>query len=78
MVQDPKNSAHYHCWQLPPQGTTTPVIPSVNAASLIDPWNSPYAYFTSVQGNDYHKVDAQSAIPSPGVLYIPATNTTLS
>lgn len=26
---------------------------SAEAASLVDPWNSPYAYFTSIQGNDY-------------------------
>jgi len=50
----------------PPQGS--PPIPSTNAASLVDPWGTPYAYFTSIQGNDYFKIDAQNVVPNPGTL----------
>ena len=34
-------------------GTGWSLVGSANAAVLVDTWESPYAYFTSIQGNDY-------------------------
>jgi prepilin-type N-terminal cleavage/methylation domain-containing protein len=41
-------------------------VPSAFATSLVDPWGGPYAYFASIQGNDYNKLN--DLTPVGGVL----------
>src|SRR5262249_12964489 len=46
-------------------------IPSVSAKSLIDPWETPYAYFASIQGNDYGNLNDGTPIPGgPAFIWI--------
>jgi prepilin-type N-terminal cleavage/methylation domain-containing protein len=44
-------------------------VPSLNAASLVDQWGSPYAYFASIQGNDYNKISDGTVI-TPAFIWI--------